>query len=478
MKKNFDNGYDAVVVGSGPNGLACAITLQQAGLSTVLFEAKQTVGGGMRSAELTLPGFIHDICSAVYPFGIGSPFFSLLPLFQHGLEWIHPDALLAHPFEDGRVSFLEQSIDATANTLGGDAFSYIKICKPLAANWKYIVEDILAPLHFPKYFWALLSFAVNAVRSSEGFVNKYFKHEIAKSFFSGIAAHSMLPLDASLTAAFALVLALSGHVFGWPIVKGGSQKFADALLSYYRALGGHIVLNTPIKTLDELPKSRAIFFDVSTKCLLDIVQDRFPDCYTRKLKKFRYGPGVFKIDWALSSPIPWKAKDVFRAATVHVGGMHDEITLSEKLVSNGKHPEKPFVLLVQPSLFDKTRAPAGKETAWAYCHVPNGSCLDMTESIERQVERFAPGFTDCILARSIKNAQDMERENPNYVGGDINGGASNLIQQFFRPVSCIKPYRTPLKNVYLCSASTPPGGGVHGMCGVNAAKLFLSSIIS
>ncbi|WP_068469844.1 phytoene desaturase family protein [Candidatus Protochlamydia phocaeensis] len=467
--------YDAVIVGSGPNGLAAAITLAQAGLSVVVLESKKTIGGGMRSAELTLPGFVHDVCSAIHPLGLASPFFHPLPLAEHGLKWIHPVYPLAHPFDEGPAAILERSIETTSHTLGIDAAAYKRLLGPLVAHWHDLTIDILAPLHFPHHPFLLGRFGLLGLRSADHLINKWFKAEQARAFFAGLAAHSILPLERSLTAAFGLVLGILGHAVGWPLPRGGTQKFADALASYFFSLGGEILTDSTIEDLDDLPASRAILFDVTPRQLSKIVKHRFPDKYRKKLAEYRYGPGVFKMDWALSDPIPWKAKECLRAGTVHVGGGFNEIGLSERNAWEGKRSEKPFVLIAQPSLFDPSRAPVGKQTAWGYCHVPHGSSDDMAEQIESQIERFAPGFRDCILARSTRSALEMEAYNANCIGGDINGGVQDLGQLFSRPVSLIDPYATPVPNLFICSSSTPPGGGVHGMCGYYAAQSALKT---
>lgn len=422
---------------------------------------------------MTLPGFIHDICSAIYPLGIASPFFRGLPLVKYGLEWIHPLAPLAHPFEDGTAAILERSIDATSQTLGEDAAAYRRLMEPLVANWDNLATDLLAPLHFPRHPIAFGRFGLIGLRSACGLVRSLFGNHRAPAFFAGLAAHSILPLDRSLTAAFGLILGTLGHSVGWPIPRGGSQSFADALASYFLSLGGEIVTGKRIECLEDLPAARTILFDVTPKQLLKIVQHKFPARYSRRLEHYRYGPGVFKIDWALNHSIPWKAKECTRAGTVHIGGNLEEIIQSESEVWEGKHAERPFILVAQQSLFDHTRAPEGKHTAWAYCHVPNGSTYDMSKRIETQIERFAPGFIDCIIARSLRSAIELEQYNPNCVGGDINGGVQDIYQLFTRPVARLVPYSTPIKGLYICSSSTPPGGGVHGMCGYYAARAAL-----
>jgi len=469
--------YDAVVIGSGPNGLAAAITLAQADRSVLVLEAGATIGGGVRSAELTLPGFLHDTCSAIHPLAASSSFFRALPLHKYGLQWIHPPAPLAHPLDDGMVAVLERSVEVTGETLGPDAAAYRKLMIPFVKDWERLAVDMLGPLSIPPHHPLVLArFALRAVRSARGLAESLFDGERARALFAGMAGHSMLPLERSPTAAFGLVLGIAGHSVGWPIPRGGSQRIADALASYLRSLGGEIMTGWRVESLDELPSSRLILADVTPRQLLGIVGHRLPAGYRRKLQGYRYGPGVFKLDLALDGPIPWKAESCARASTVHVGGTFEEIAAAERAVWQGKHPAKPFVLLAQQSLFDPNRSPQGKHTVWAYCHVPSGSTVDMAQRIEAQIERFAPGFRDRILARSTMSAVDMERYNPNYVGGDINGGIQDLRQVFTRPVPRLVPYSTPVKGLYLCSSSTPPGGGVHGMCGFYAARAALRGI--
>lgn len=467
--------YDAIIVGSGPNGLAAAIALAQAGLSVVVFEAKDTIGGGTRTMELTLPGFLHDVCSAIHPFARGSPFFRSLPLERYGLEMIQPSAPLAHPLDDGTAVILERSIEATAARLGNDAKAYRKLMTPLVTNWPKIEGAVLGPLR-PQYVlhpFARANFGLKALRSARGLCKGSFQSEPARAIFAGLCAHSMLPLEQPPSAGFGLVEGILGHVVGWPIPRGGSQKIADALAAYLRSLGGEIITGVEVKSLDALPPARVILCDVTPRQLLRIAGDRLPELYQRQLQRYRYGPGVFKIDLALDGPIPWKAQECLRAGTVHVGGTFPAIAASERAVARGEHSERPFVLVAQQSLFDPTRAPQGKHTVWAYCHVPNGSTFDMTERIESQIERFAPGFRDRILARSTMNSLEVERYNANYVGGDINGGLQDLWQFFTRPTPRPVPYTTPAKNLFICSSSTPPGGAVHGMCGYFAARAAL-----
>ena len=403
--------YDAIVIGSGPNGLAAAITMARAGYAVLVREAAASIGGSTRSAELTLPGFIHDICAAVHALALASPFLSTLPLSEHGLELIQPPAPFAHPFDDGTAVLLERSVEATAATLGPDAAAYRKLFDPLVENSRQYMEGLLGPLRWPRHPLALARFGLSALCSARGFAERRFRGEPARALFAGVAAHAMLPLEYLATGAFGLVLTIAGHAVGWPIARGGSQKLADALASYLRALGGEIVTGAGVESIDELPPARAILCDVTPRQLLRLAGHRLPGSYRRRLSRYRYGPGVFKIDWALDGPVPWRAAQCARAGTIHLGGTLDEIAVSERAAWEERHAEKPYVLVVQPSLFDTTRAPAGKHTAWGYCHVPNGSTFDMTERIENQMERFAPGFRDRVLPRSIKGTADMERYN-------------------------------------------------------------------
>jgi phytoene dehydrogenase-like protein len=463
----------AVVVGSGPNGLAAAIAIARQGHSVLVIEGADTAGGGTRSAELTLPGFTHDVCSAVHPMAVASPFFKTLPLAEHGLEWIHPPTPFAHPLDDGTAAVLERSVDATADTLGEDARAYRHLMGPLAKAADGLFSDLLGPFRIPRHPFAAMRFGLRAIRSGTGLANAWFRTDRAKAILAGLAAHSVLPLDRSPVAAITIMLGLAGHAVGWPIPRGGSQKIADALVSYFRSLGGVIETGRPVKSLDELPPAKAVLLDVTPRQLLALTGDKLPGRYRRALERYRYGPGVFKVDWALSGPIPWKAPECRRAGTVHVGGTIEEVAAAEAAPWRGEHAERPFVLLAQPSLCDPTRAPEGKHTAWGYCHVPSGSTTDMTERIEAQIERFAPGFRDLVLARHTMNTAAMEQYNPNYIGGDITGGVNDWWQLFTRPVIRLNPYTTPKRGLYLCSSSTPPGGGVHGMCGYFAAQAAL-----
>jgi phytoene dehydrogenase-like protein len=463
--------YDAVIVGSGPNGLAAAINLAQAGRSVLVLEAESEIGGGTRTAEVTLPGFQHDLCSAIHPLGVGSPFFRKLPLQEFGLEWIYPTVELAHPLDDGSAAALYRSIQATGESLGPDAAAYQRVIAPLVQDWERILEEFLGPLPLPPRHPLLAArFGLLALQSAAGLANHWLQAAPGRALFAGMAAHAIQPLERPMTSAIGLVMGILGHSVGWPLPRGGSQQIAYALAGYLRSLGGEIQTGRHVTSLQELPPSRAVLLDLTPRQFLQIAGERLPPGYRRQLQNFRYGPGVFKVDYALDAPIPWKASQCRQAATVHVGGRFEEVARSERAVWRGEHPEKPFVLLAQQSLFDPSRAPQGKHTAWAYCHVPNGSTVDMYERITAQIERFAPGFRDCILAHAEKNTAEMEAYNPNYVGGDINGGVLDLMQLFTRPAWRLVPYSTPLKGVFLCSSSTPPAGGVHGMCGFHAAR--------
>jgi phytoene dehydrogenase-like protein len=467
--------YDAIVVGSGPNGLAAAITLQQKGLSVLIIEGKDTIGGGLRSAELTLPGFVHDVCSAIHPLAIGSPFFQTLPLHEHGLEYIVPEIAAAHPFDDGTAAAVYQSIHKTAKGLGRDERAYLNLMEPIVNAWPGIASDVLGPLRFPAKPISMARFGLKALTSAT-FLARRFKTKQARGLWAGMAAHAIQPLSNLGTSAIGLVLLLSAHRKGWAIPKGGSSEIAKALASYFISLGGKIETGNFVGSLAELPSSRAVFFDVTPRQLLKIAGHRFSSIYKWQLERYRYGMGVFKVDWALDGAINFKAEAARNAGTVHIGNTLEQIAYSERVSAAGRHSEKPYVLLAQQSLFDHTRAPAGKHTAWAYCHVPNGSYKNMTKLIEKQIERFAPGFRDQILAKHTMDSLQMEDYNPNYIGGDINGGIIDIRQMFTRPALRSSPYRTSAKGLYLCSSSTPPGGGVHGMCGHHAAKTALKDI--
>ena len=463
----------AVVVGSGPNGLAAGIALAEAGRSVTVLEGADRLGGGCRSEELTLPGFVHDTCSTVHSLALASPFLSTLPLAEHGLELVHPSAPLAHPLDDGSAVMLERSVDETARGLGADAAAYRRLFGPLVLSADELFGQILGPLRPPRHPLVMARFGAGALRSASGLARSRFTGERARALFAGCAAHSMLSLTTPASAAFGMVLAVTAHRVGWPVARGGSQRLVDALASQLRSLGGEIQTARWVESLAEVEAHTPVLLDVTPRQLLRLAGARLAGGYGRRLGRYRYGPGVFKLDWALEAPIPWSAAEVLRAGTVHLAGTLDEIVASEEAAVRGRHADRPFVLLVQPTLFDPTRAPDGRHTAWAYCHVPQGSTRDMTEAIESQVERFAPGFRDLILGRSVMDSAEVERRNPNYVGGDINGGVQDLRQLFTRPVPRLDPYSTPLRGLYLCSSSTPPGGGVHGMCGYHAARSAL-----
>ena len=465
---------DALVIGSGPNGLAAAIVLAQAGLGVTVYEAADRPGGGLRSAALTLPGFTHDVCATIHALGVSSPLFRTLPLHQHGLEWIAPPAPLAHPLDDGTAVILERSVEATAHGLGPDRRAYEWLMQPLVAHAQPILDELLAFWHWPRHPLLLARFGVRAARSAATLATQTFRGPRARALFAGLAAHSVLPLDQLPSSAFGLVLGIAAHANGWPIARGGSQRLADALVAHLRSLGGELVTGARIESLEQLPSANALLCDLAPRHLARLAGNRLPPSYRDQLSRYRYGPGVFKMDWALNGPIPWKAAECARAGTVHLGGALEEIAQSEREAWEGRHSARPFVLLTQPSLFDPTRSPSGSHTAWAYCHVPNGSTVDMTGAIEAQIERFAPGFRSRILARHARTTQDLERDNPNCIGGDVTGGAQDLGQILARPVASLVPHLTPARGLYLCSASTPPGGGVHGMCGYHAARAALS----
>jgi phytoene dehydrogenase-like protein len=469
--------YDAIVVGAGPNGLAAAITLQRQGLSTVLLEGQDTIGGGLRSKALTLPGFVHDVCSAIHPLAAGSPFFRTLPLEEFGLTYLQPSLAAAHPFDDGSAAILDRSLEKTAQGLGIDEINYFRLMTPIVRDWPLMAPDLLGPLSIPSHPLAMARFGIKALLPATTLARQ-FRGKKARGFFAGMAAHAIQPLTNLSTGAFGMVLLANGHLQGWPAPKGGSQAIADALSGYFISLGGEIRTNTYVRSLNDLPPARAILLDVTPRQLLDIAGDRLSGIYKWQLHRYRYGMGVFKIDWALNGPIPFTNEDCRKAGTLHLGNTLEEITANELATARGQLPDRPFVLLAQQSIFDNTRAPEGKHTAWAYCHVPHGATTDMTVAIESQVERFAPGFRDLIIGRNTMNTREMEAYNPNYIGGDINGGIQDITQLFTRPALRFSPYRTSAHGIYICSSSTPPGGGVHGMCGYHAAKKALKDVFN
>jgi phytoene dehydrogenase-like protein len=463
----------ATIVGAGPNGLAAAIVLARAGLVVDVREAASVAGGAARSAELTLPGFVHDLGSAVHPLAVASPFFSTLSLAGYGLHWLSPSAELAHPLDDGTAVTLERDISDTASQLGKDAAAYRRLYSPLLANWDGLRHDLLKAIGWPRHPLAMARFGLLGLRSARAVADGHFKEARARALFAGLAAHSFLPLESPVSAAFGLVLGLAAHAVGWPIPRGGAQSIADALVSCLQKAGGTVTTNAPVRSLRELGNPDLTLLDVTPKQLLKLGQNEIQPTFRRQLERYRYGPGVFKVDWALSQPIPWRASECLRAGTVHLGGTFDEIAASERAPKDGAMSDRPFVLLSQPTLFDPTRAPEGKHIAWAYCHVPNGWSGSALEAIEAQVERFAPGFRECILGRAAFSTEAMHAWNANLVGGDINGGSVSGLQFFLRPTW--RQYATPIPGLYICSSSTPPGGGVHGMCGYWAAQHALRS---
>jgi phytoene dehydrogenase-like protein len=465
---------DAVVVGSGPNGLAAAIVLARAGLSVQVFEARDTPGGGVRSAALTLPGFVHDVCAAVFATAVVSPFLRELPLSTHGVRWLYPEVSLAHPFLHGPAAVMTPALDRTIESLGEDGPAYRRLIEPLLEHDEVLWPEILAPAHWPRHPLALAQFGLRAMRSAAGLARAEFRGDRARALFAGCAAHSFLPLSTPLTAAVGLVLAMSGHSPGWTHVEGGAQRLTDALVRIAESMGASFVTGHRVRTIEELPSARAYLFDVAPRHLAEIASTRLPSRYRDRLRRYRYGPSAFKLDWALSDPIPWRDESCRGAATVHAAGSFEEIVAGEARLWSGAMPERPFVLVAQPTIVDPTRAPPGRHTAWAYAHVPHAWPHDVTALVEEQVERFAPGFRDTILARSVLSPAALERHNPNDVGGHIIGGVADLRQLFTRPVARLVPYATPDPSVFICSASTPPGAGVHGMCGYHAANAALA----
>ena len=465
--------FDAVVVGSGPNGLAAAVRLAQADRKVLVVEGAETIGGGTRSAELTLPGFTHDVCSAIHPFGAASPYFRSLPLQEHGLEWVHPVVPVAHPLDGGRAVIGERSIDATAAGLGADGARFRSIIGPSVDAADDVFADVLRPLlRVPQHPLRTARFGWRALLSAERVAGS-FRSEEARAYFAGHAAHNTTALDIAGSAAAGLALATSVHAYGWPVAAGGSQSIAEALASLLRSLGGKIETGRWVRSLADLPSTPIVMLDVGPRGLLELAGSKLDARYADKLKRWQHGPAAFKVDWALDGPVPWSNQRVGGAGTVHIGGTFDEIAVSEAASWSGEHADFPYMIIGQQSVVDASRAPAGKHTLWGYCHVPNGSTVDMTERMESQIERFAPGFRDRILAKAVTTPSDMEAHNPNYVGGEVIGGATTLRQIVARP-RLVAPYRTPLPGVYLCSSSTPPGAGVHGMCGFWAAESALA----
>lgn len=471
---------DAVVVGAGPNGLAAAIELARAGRSVLVVEARGTIGGGCRTAELTLPGFHHDVCSAIHPLGRSSPAFAAWPLERYGLEWIEAPIQLAHPLDDGPPGIVRRDLAATADGIGADGERYARLMRPFVADWQRLVPDLLGPLRIPLHparAFRLVRFGLHAIQPAT-LLGRRFTESRARALLAGCAAHSMLRLEEPISGAFGLSLLVSAHAVGWPLPRGGSQRIVDALAGYLRELGGEIRTGWQVRTLAELPPHRAALLDLTPRQVLAVAGDRLRGRYARQLRGYRYGPGSFKLDIALDGPIPWRDRELAEAAMIHLGGTMAEIAASERAVRRGSIPERPFVLLAQPSRFDASRAPEGKHTVWAYCHVPHRSPVDMAERIEGQIERFAPGFRDRILARHATSAVEMEAYNANVVGGDINGGLQDLRQLWTRPALRLDPYSTPDPRLFICSSSTPPGGGVHGLCGYHAARSALRGVLS
>lgn len=468
--------FDAIIIGSGPNGLSAGIELAKNNLKVLILEASETVGGGMRTGSITLPGFLHDHCSAVHPSGVLSPYFKKLPLKDFGLEWIYPEASVAHPLDDQPSVMLYKSVEKTIESLGNDAENWKKLFSNFSENGEDLLKDAMGPLTIPSKPLLMGKFGLNALRSAESFVKNHFSETQAKALFAGCAGHSILPFNKSLSAAVGMIFAVQAHMVDWPIVKGGSQNLGNALAAFFKTLGGEIRTSTKVKNLNQLPDAKVFLFDTDPLQLATIASEYLPASYRKKLENFRYGPGIFKVDWALSESIPWKDSNTLKASTVHVGGKFEEIAKSEADMWNGNHNEKPYLILCQQSEFDRTRAPESRQTGYAYCHVPQDSTQDMTDIIEKQIERFAPGFRDTILAKNTMNTKSLQEYNSNYYGGAITGGVADLNQFFFRPTARLDPYSTPNNKIFICSASTPPGGGVHGMCGYHAASSVLRKV--
>ena len=468
--------YDAVVIGSGPNGLAAAIELARNNRNVLVIEGADTIGGGTRTGALTLPGFHHDYCSAVHPMGVLSPYLKTLPLADFGLKWRYPEASIAHPLDNEPTILLSKSLKDTGNYLGKDAYKWERLFDYFQKNGENLLAGSLKPLGIPKHPLLMARFGLKAMMPAKGFADIAFKDKFAKALFAGCAAHSVLPLEKMFTAALGLIFGVTGHMENWPVAQGGSQSITNSMANYFKSLGGEIRTSNWITAMDDLPPADAYIFDTDPVQLAQIAISDLPTGYLKRLHKYNYGPGVFKIDWALDGPIPWKDKNALKASTVHLGGTLEEIALSERMAWKGQHCDRPFLILCQQSIFDDTRAPKGKHTGYAYCHVPHGSTKDMTTVIENQVERYAPGFKDIILKKHIINANDFQSYNPNYLGGAITGGAADVTQLFTRPVARLNPYTTPNPKIFICSAATPPGGGVHGMCGYWAAQAVIERI--
>lgn len=465
---------DVVVIGAGPNGLAAAIEVARAGCSVTVLEARSTAGGGARSSgDLTGPGYLHDVCSAIHPLATGSPFFRSVPLAEHGCELVHPDIPVVHPLDGGTAGVFHRSVAETAVAAGIDGKAWEALFGPLVEHWDDIETHLLGPIaRPPRHPISLARFGATAIRRAES-VSAQFRTDEVRALFAGVAAHAFLPLERPLTASFGLMLGGLAHAHGWPMVRGGTQMLTDALVSYLEDLGGTVVTDCHVTSLDQLPPHRAVIADISPHQLVPMAGDRLTPRGRRRLEGFRHGPGACKVDFALSGPVPWTNAEARRAGTVHLAGTYEELALSEKITASGGHPDRPFVLVAQQSLFDDTRAPAGKHTLWTYAHVPNGSTLDVSERITDQIERFAPGFRDLVIDKHVITAAEYERYNPTFIGGDIGGGSHAGLQLLLRPWPAIDPYATPVEGVFLCSASTPPGGGVHGMCGSHAARSTL-----
>lgn len=470
--------YDAIIIGSGPNGLAAAITLAKAKRSVLVIEAGDTIGGGMRTAELTLPGFHHDICSAIHPLGVASRFFLETPLQDFGLEWIQPTVPVAHPMPDGPAAIVSRFLQEAVDEFGIDGNAYRRLVEPFSSRADELLGDVLGPLAIPRHPLLMMRFGLQGMQSANRLAKSWFSEDRVQGMFAGLAAHSILPLNKMFTAAVGLMFCVTMHAGGWPLPRGGSQQIADAMGRYLHSLGGEIVVGNRVNALDSLPAAKAVLFDTTPSQMLQIAGDALPAGYTRRLKAFRHGPGVFKVDWALSAPIPWKDPRCLQAGTVHVGGAFDDVAAAEASAWTNQPSNRPFVLVAQQSLFDSTRAPAGKQTGWGYCHVPAGCTIDMTDAIESQIERFAPGFRDCIIERRTMSPAAFEAYNANYIGGDITAGVMDAWQLLTRPVARLDPYSTPNRQLYICSASTPPGPGVHGMCGYFAAKSALKRVLA